>query len=143
MTETPATTVKVEIDVNWSCVTNAITGCMEGPYSPWMHEFRYKREQPSMGLAETARNGEHTVWYNDPGFWTGGGQADLRYDGEKDEEGSAASTVTIGQQALLNGLNIMAAKAPKHFADLVNENDDAITHDVFMQMVVFGEIIYG
>lgn len=37
----------------------------------------------------------------------------------------------------------MAEKDPVHFDDLLGESDDAITHDVFMQHVIFGEIIYG
>jgi hypothetical protein len=37
----------------------------------------------------------------------------------------------------------MAADYPRHFADLVNENDDADTGDAFVQCCVFGEVIYG
>lgn len=37
----------------------------------------------------------------------------------------------------------MAEKDPRHFGDLVSENDDADTHDVFIQHVLFGEVIYG
>lgn len=37
----------------------------------------------------------------------------------------------------------MAEKSPRHFADLLSEDDDATTHDVFIQHVLFGEVIYG
>ena len=30
-----------------------------------------------------------------------------------------------------------------HYEDLVNENDDATTGDVFLQLAVFGEVIFG
>jgi hypothetical protein len=33
--------------------------------------------------------------------------------------------------------------APRHFADVLNENDDAGTGDVFLQCCLFGEIIFG
>lgn len=42
-----------------------------------------------------------------------------------------------------NGLNLMAAKYPKHMNDLINENFDAITGDVFLQCCVLGDVIYG
>jgi hypothetical protein len=36
----------------------------------------------------------------------------------------------------------LATKYPRHFADLVNENTDAITADVLLQCCLFGELIY-
>lgn len=41
------------------------------------------------------------------------------------------------------GLAKMAKEYPRDFADLVEENDDAITGDIFLQLAVFGEVIYG
>jgi hypothetical protein len=40
------------------------------------------------------------------------------------------------------GLDALAAKYPRHFADLVNENTDAITANVLLQCCLFGELIY-
>lgn len=45
--------------------------------------------------------------------------------------------------ALVLGLRRMADKYPKHFDNFMQENEDAITGDVFLQCVVFGEVIYG
>ena len=42
-----------------------------------------------------------------------------------------------------NGLKLMREKYPRHWADLVEENDDLITGDCFLQLAVFGEWIYG
>ena len=41
------------------------------------------------------------------------------------------------------GLRLMKKEYPHHYADLVEENDDAITGDVWLQLAVFGEVIYG
>jgi hypothetical protein len=41
------------------------------------------------------------------------------------------------------GLDALASKYPRHFADLINENTDAITADVLLQCCLFGELIYG
>jgi hypothetical protein len=41
------------------------------------------------------------------------------------------------------GLDVLATRYPRHFADLINENTDAITADVLLQCCLFGELIYG
>ncbi len=41
------------------------------------------------------------------------------------------------------GLELMRDQYPRHYADLVEENDDLITGDVFLQLATFGELIYG
>ena len=38
---------------------------------------------------------------------------------------------------------IMADKFPRHFANILNENDDAETGDVFLQCCLWGDIVYG
>lgn len=40
------------------------------------------------------------------------------------------------------GLRLMKKDYPRHYADLVEENDDAITGDVWLQLAVFGELVY-
>jgi hypothetical protein len=40
------------------------------------------------------------------------------------------------------GVADLANKCPRHFADLVNENTDAITANVLLQCCLFGELIY-
>ena len=41
------------------------------------------------------------------------------------------------------GIQIMADKYPEHFANVINENDDAETGDVFLQCCLFGEVVFG
>jgi hypothetical protein len=40
-------------------------------------------------------------------------------------------------------LALMAEKEPRHFGDFMGENDDATTSDVFLQLCLFGEVVYG
>jgi hypothetical protein len=49
----------------------------------------------------------------------------------------------LDRDALINGLKVMAEKAPRHYADWLAENDDAITGDVFLQCCTLGDIVYG
>ncbi len=50
---------------------------------------------------------------------------------------------TLDLEACMRGLALMQAKYPKHFADFLDETDDATTGDVFMQCAVLGEVTYG
>lgn len=46
-------------------------------------------------------------------------------------------------ESITKGLHMMQDKYPRHWADFVNENQDAITGDVFLQCCVLGGITYG
>lgn len=59
-------------------------------------------------------------------------------DKEEDEK-----VYWLGRNQLLAGLQIMAEKYTRHFSDMVSENDDAITGDVYLQCCLFGEVVYG
>lgn len=59
------------------------------------------------------------------------------------EEGEGVKIRTIDKLSLEAGLQLMAKKYPKHFNDFMNDNEDADTGDVFLQLVVLGELIYG
>lgn len=45
-------------------------------------------------------------------------------------------SIEIGEQ-------LMAEQQPKHFLDIINEEDDAITADVWFQFCVLKSIVYG
>jgi len=49
----------------------------------------------------------------------------------------------LDRGAIVNGLQLMAQNHPKHFADIVAENDDADTADVFLQCCLMGEVVFG
>jgi hypothetical protein len=60
-----------------------------------------------------------------------------------DEEEGDDKEFRVDIEAIKRGLQIMAEKYPRHYANFVDENDDAITGDVFLQCCTFGEVIYG
>ena len=43
---------------------------------------------------------------------------------------------------IARGLDVLATRYPRHFADLVNENGDSITADALLQCCFFGELLY-
>lgn len=61
----------------------------------------------------------------------------------KGDELRGAKQWKLTRIELREGLRVMAAKAPRHFADMLLGNGDAITGDVFLQCCLFGEVVYG
>lgn len=52
-------------------------------------------------------------------------------------------TYRLDRKAIRKGLEVMARKFPKHFSDLVSQDGDATTGDVFLQCCLFGDVLYG
>lgn len=54
---------------------------------------------------------------------------------------------TLTKEKLIKGLQVMAGlkegEGGHHFPNILNDNDDAETGDVFVQCALFGEIVYG
>lgn len=46
-------------------------------------------------------------------------------------------------KAIVRALREMHKHYPRHYSDMVNENEDADTGDVLLQLMVFNEVIYG
>jgi hypothetical protein len=62
-----------------------------------------------------------------------------------DLEDEEADEMRLDKKAIAQGKRIMEEdeQYSHHFADVLNENDDACTGDVFLQLCLFGEVIYG
>jgi hypothetical protein len=49
----------------------------------------------------------------------------------------------VTPEKIERALNRMASEHPRHFADFREGQDDATTADVFFQLCVLGEVVYG
>lgn len=86
------------------------------------------------------------VWYGQKEVYTPALKFKIRYDDpEKDayNEGGASGEKIVTYDDLKKGLECMARDWPYHFNNFVTDNYDAITGDVFLQCVLFEDIIYG
>lgn len=147
LSSTPATaqtgvSLLATVEVDWDKITNAIIGFVESRCD-WASTFIPADDAETAGIVQGLRDQKANIWYSEPRFWRLGGTAVLHYDLATEEEGNDNGRFSMTLAAIIQGLSKMAVVAPRHFADLVAENDDAITHDVFVQCCVFGEIIYG
>lgn len=62
---------------------------------------------------------------------------------ELDEDESKQKVHRLDREAMQRGLQVMLDKYPHHFADVLKENADAETGDVFLQCCLLGELVYG
>jgi hypothetical protein len=119
-------------------ICNAFVGAFEGGSNYWLHsaelKFADKKPDPELKL----------VWYGHDSLYEGDFTFEVGYDDPDEDEGEGNGKKLLSYpRDVTKGLELMAEKSPNHFADLLNENDDAITHDVLMQYIVLGDIVYG
>lgn len=121
------------VQVDPQRVQDLICSAFEGGSNYWLGSGRVELMKPA--YADLPKCG--VVWY---------GNSERNVFAEEDfhvkiftEEGWKDLTrVTVSK-----GLGLMAENYASHFADLRDENDDASTADIFLQLCLFGEVTYG
>lgn len=61
----------------------------------------------------------------------------------EDIEGDEPIPNILNKESMQKGLQIMADKYPEHFKNIIEDNEDAETGDVFLQCSVLGDIVFG
>lgn len=115
-----------ELGVTLQQVTDLLISAIEGGSNYW---YRLENDND-----DTSRGYWERVW--DSGLKVSDRCADEPYKGEPTEK-------IINEKTMMEGLQLMQTKYPHHFANVVSDQGDASTGDVFLQLCVFGEIIYG
>lgn len=133
--------IKIEIEIKEDDVKLLLCDAFEGGSNYWYTDLDY--ELPEGISFEEFREGGARQTPGDYCHWSQliplveGCALTLR---DKEDDGKL---YRITRADLERGLQVFAEKCPRHLSDLLNENDDAITGDCFLQCVVFGEVIYG
>ena len=130
--------VSVFVDVPTSTVRDLLTCAVEGGSNYWA-AFR---EDPNFIKSITESDKDAYVESE-------GGEYFARYDIENPNyclrvsDAESGSTYNVTLESFVNGLGVMAKRYPQHFKNVITENHDAETGDVFVQCSVFGEIVFG
>ena len=133
-TQTPQTlAVSVKHDISLDRISNLLCSAFEGGSNYWyvINEFVKPK-------AFTFRTDEDEVYRHLDYPLNEGGALIV---GDMEDEDSEDKRLDL--EAIQKGLKIMAEKYPRHMSDFINDNDDAITGDVFLQCCLFGDVIYG
>lgn len=125
--------IAIRKNVTAAMICNAFVGAFEGGSSDWIRRAEL--------VSSEFPKEDGLVWWGAEKLWEGQFEFDLTFDNP--DKGPAQKTVRVTRQMVIEGLQWMADKEADHFLDLVEENDDATTHDVFVQCIVFGKTIYG
>lgn len=112
-----------------------LCAALEGGSTSWIMSVR--NVLPSAWTFDDELNeesdGDH--WRHEIPFNPGGA---LIIQPDEDDE-----VYRLDLEAIKRGLAVMHEKYPHHFHDLKDENEDAITGDIFLQCCLFGEEVYG
>lgn len=120
--------ITVELDISARRIADLMVTAIEGGINYWCKGIYL--EVPNV------KEIKHAWWYDYAPLYD---RDDLRIKVAIHDDAPRK----IGKVDFAEGAKIMAAKYPWHWADFTGENEDAITADVFVQCVVFKEIVYG
>jgi hypothetical protein len=127
--------INIEFEIGNDMIENLFVSAFEGGYSPWI-------ETATQEAGDEPEN-KGVVWYGSQNIYNERLQFRLKYDLETDDEGEFSGDKVFGWSDVERALRTMAKDAPRHFADILNDNTDAITGDLLLQYIAFDKAIYG
>jgi hypothetical protein len=136
--------VTIKQNIKPDLILNAFVGAFEGGSNYWLREANL--DWKSLSKENTPDPKRNLVWWGHENLYTAPFKFEVGYDdpeGEGYDDSPLAKKVINYPADVQKGLELMAEKSPSHFADLIKENDDSITHDVLIQYVILGDIVYG
>lgn len=123
--------IKYEATVTFTHLESMFISAYEGGSNYWATAIEEVDEPTekyiAVGLAPSERHFRH-VWH--------GGTVNILID-EEDEP------VLMTKEKMVLGTQLMQSNQQKHFAEMINQSGDACTADVWFQLCLFGEVIYG
>lgn len=129
--------MKIAIDIPAKRIADLLTTCAES--SAVTYWCSAMKPAPRSGFEK--RVAKAKWWYAEAKAIDDGLLIDVT---EMNADGTGRDKVhRVNAARLRKGLRIMAEKHGRHFGDLLNENDDATTADVFLQCVALGEVVYA
>jgi hypothetical protein len=124
--------VTTTFEVDPKRVQDLIVGAFEGGSNYWLGRGRVELINPPY----EALPKEDVVWYGRE--FNVFAQPDFKITLETDEGLKELTPATVQK-----GLELMGQLHNRHFRDMLDETDDAETSDVFLQLCLFEEVVYG
>jgi hypothetical protein len=135
--------VKVELEVPLKRISDLICCGMEGGIGYWACIVGYKEPTKLEVTTYTLDGEKEGKVYRHIDYLLNPGGTVILEDSETEDDFGNPVRYNLTHEMCLRGLEIMAAKYPRHFANFMQDNEDAETGDVFIQCSVFGQLVYG
>jgi len=126
--------MQIPIDVSKQDIMYQFCAAFEGGSNYWLRGWAWAgKKEPKDSIC---------IWYADEELYNEDMLIEVEYDDPDSDDGSTKE-YKITYKDLVKGLKVMANDHPRHFANMIGDNADAITADVFLQCVLFKDVIYG
>lgn len=131
-------TIDVTVGVNPETVLQLLTSALtDGAADYWLTGVSLHK--PATSLQTFTENGT-VAWPACAWNPVNGGSIIVTAPHPKTE---ADTDYLVDGKVVQNGLAVMASKYPHHFVDVLKQDTDDTTGDVFIQCCIYGDIIYG
>ena len=151
--------ITTQVEIPAERIADMMVGAMEqnNMTRSWVAAVRLRNPTED----QVAERHKETIWYASPSLWAEEFEVDIweisdesvyggHFDPEIDPDIDLAELAELGltkhtitRQDLEQGLKLMASTCAGHFGNMLQENDDNITHDVFLQCIVLKDVVYG
>ena len=137
--------IQVTHTLDFADITPVIVGAFEGGSNYWMYQgrdfpaIRWGSELKALHKDSPWAHLDLGACYPDVMAWAAKNRKHFKVT-VRDDEGEGRNTTPL---TIERGVQAMQQKYPRHFEDMVKENDDATTSDVLLQCILFDEIVYG
>ena len=113
--------------LHWDRVQDLLVSAFEGGSNYWYYGLRVKALPE--GYEEKPQH-----WHAEVPCQPGGEVSFRDMDGGRH---------TLSMETLERGIRTMRSRYDRHYRNVLSENEDAETGDVFLQCCVFGGVVYG
>lgn len=100
-------------------IENLVISAVEGGSNYWIRRANILKRSAKTGLYNHCLEGE----------------VEIVPDGEENK--------VVNRQVLEQGFEVFKQTYPKHWNDVINENEDANTADIYFQCCLFGKVVFG
>jgi hypothetical protein len=141
----PTETFSVTVNVPVGVIANTLASAFEGGANYWIAEIDPKAP-PAAKLVRHFPGLGNGVYPHIDYPLSEGGRMLMKCSEDQPNPARKDGRWVLDRAAIAKGLGVMAAKYPRHFNNMIDEehgNADAETGDVFVQCCFFGEIVFG
>lgn len=133
--------VQVQLDIPMKKIQGLLCNAFEGGSNYWYVIDKFGKPTEFVNHSDAfAKKGEKPEVFRHLDYPTNPGGYLIISDKEGDKR---YCSKRLDITSIKAGLTLMSTKQPRHFGNFMSDNDDADTGDVFLQLCLFGEVIFG